>query len=312
MLGMVAMIIGAIVAAIGGILYGLYKAYRWAADKWGWPVPGFVLRWEEKRRLAKEQAEEEARIAAEQALIDAEEAKRLEAVANLPFTWEGDVQWPPAIPELDPVEKTGDVTQEHIDAYASTTREFWVGLQDSMQAPYSAYAAHKALSLRGFANICKGAPDIQQALGVLNQYVVLKGEFLVGSSGPHLVTNYRLQLFVDNVRHNIPLSNLQAYSLSMGPLQMKWTEDGQPRELSITGSVLADGMVNSARSAKAWQNLGPTQELLLGQTQFDLGQASPGLDIPEIELLDPAEGAADEAPTEAPSEEVAPEESSAD
>ena len=222
----------------------------------------------------------------QRAVIEAE-AQRQAELARSPFLWEADYPVKPEIPHFDIVENIGGITQEHINAYSASTRDFWVATHRSIQASYSAFSNHSDKSLRQFSQVCFDDTDIQTALEILNQFIVLKGEFLVGSSGPHIITNYRLQLLVDSVRYNIPLYNLKTYTLENGPLDIIWNENGQERSLSVTGTVLAEALVNGVLSARGFEVLNYNQKLLIEKNRVDLNLISPELSFSDIEKLDP-------------------------
>ena len=296
-----------ILAILYGMVKGLYRLYRWAADRFGWTVPGFILRWEEKKEREAQEALEAAQLAAEQAQTQAADqaaliargqanAERFQADMKVPFPWEGEVQSPPTITPLDELSDLKGLTQSHLDAYTATAKEFWVCFHQSLGAPYSAFAAHRTQSLRHFATALSSSMQIP--LAGLGQYPILKGEFPIAMVGPHVLTNYRLQMLIDQIRHSIPLENLTRYTLSGGPLDLHWTEGGEAKSLSITGTVILASFVDSARGAKAWESLDNTQRLLLSKSTFELKQRVPDLTVTDAINLDVREGLED-TPTDA-------------
>ena len=291
-----------ILAVLYGLGKGLYRLYRWAAKRFGWPIPGFILRWEEKKEREAKEAEEAAKLAAEQAQTQAADqaaliaqgqanAARFQADMKVPFPWEGEVQSPPTITPLDELSDLKGLTQAHLDAYTATAKEFWVCFHQSLGAPYSAFSAHRTQSLRHFATALSSSMQIP--LAGLGQYPILKGEFPIAMVGPHVLTNYRLQMLIDQIRISIPLENLTRYTLSGGPLDLHWTEGGQAKSLSITGTVILASFVDSARGAKAWESLDNNQRLLLLKSSFEFKQLVPDLTITDAIDLDVREGLED-------------------
>ena len=134
---------------------------------------------------------------------------------------------------------------------------------------------------------------MQVPLADLGSYPILKGEFPIAMVGPHVLTNYRLQMLINQIRHAIPLENLTRYTLSGGPLDLHWTEAGQAKSLSITGTVILASFVDSARGAKAWESLDHNQRLLLSKSTFELKQLTSQLTIADATKLELREGLED-------------------
>ena len=102
----------------------------------------------------------------------------------------------------------------------------------------------------------------------LRDFVELDGEVDLGTVGQHVITNYRLVLVVDDQPFNIPLADLKTYTMGVDG-RMTWTDPaGQPRQLSVSGTIIKDSFVLNAMTQRAWldrwseDDLGPALKLM--------------------------------------------------
>lgn len=203
--------------------------------------------------------------------------------AQRAYTWESSVEVRPRVQGLPPVADASQLTQLHVDTYCAGSRQFWRTFHGELGASGTPWGDHAHQSLRQW-NATVTNSLLTQMLGRLFQYPVIKGEFIRAYGGAALLTNYRLQILLDGVIVNIPLSRLTHYDTTTPPHVIYLSGSGQSVSLSITGVLVLNVFVRAALESAEFMRLDATQLLLLGCSWYDLGKAAPGVRPIEVGL----------------------------
>ena len=166
---------------------------------------------EAKRQENEQKAAEQAKLAEEQAKLAAQRAAE-EADANQPFEWE---QTMPDLPSVSDMPAAVVFTQEHVDHYLTSNREFWKGFHYNLAQGNPGFTNIEGKTLPHVIKILQSS-GLQGQLDALNLFGLLKGEYLVSAAGftPLADTRYTLVCVVQRLQCGGEASGYLCYDAS--------------------------------------------------------------------------------------------------